>query len=318
MKRIAKKSGTKKAAFSAVVATKAGFTIVELLTVMSIIVILIGLLVPALNSARRYARKVKQKAQLHSVEAALELFNSELDGYPPSDSKDGAQVEPYCGAMKLCEALMGQDLMGFHPESSFIFNGTDISGRLLYNSNTLTARRGPYLPLESANAFRLEELYGASGTGDFSGNAPYYVLCDEYTRDLKTGVKAGMPILYYKANTEFKRHYDPALADFYDPTKPDDPKNNIIPLETDNRLNIYNYWDNHRLVGLGKPLVQGSTHKLIDPKRFYMNTKSDKIVTPTRPVKADTYILISAGFDSEYGTADDICNFDLKYRELPP
>ena len=45
---------------------KPAFTIVELLTVMSIIVILIGLLVPALNKVKRYARDVKQKTQLHS------------------------------------------------------------------------------------------------------------------------------------------------------------------------------------------------------------------------------------------------------------
>ena len=66
------------------------FTIVELLTVMSIIVILIGLLVPALNKVKRYATDVRQKAQLHSMDAAIELFNSEFDGYPPSSALDSA------------------------------------------------------------------------------------------------------------------------------------------------------------------------------------------------------------------------------------
>jgi len=83
---------------------KAAFTIVELLTVMSIIVILIGLLVPALNQVKRYAYEVKQRAQLKSIDTAIELFNSEFDGYPDSDAVDPDNVD-YCGAMKLCEAV---------------------------------------------------------------------------------------------------------------------------------------------------------------------------------------------------------------------
>ena len=60
---------------------KAAFTIVELLTVMSIIILLIGLLVPGLNLIRQFAKRVKQKAQFHSIGIAIDLFNAEWDGY---------------------------------------------------------------------------------------------------------------------------------------------------------------------------------------------------------------------------------------------
>ena len=53
----------------------AGFTIVELLTVMSVIVILIGLLVPSLNKVKRFARDVKQKAQEVARQEAEALLN---------------------------------------------------------------------------------------------------------------------------------------------------------------------------------------------------------------------------------------------------
>jgi type II secretory pathway pseudopilin PulG len=294
---------------------KAAFTIVELLTVMSIIVILIGLLVPALNKVRQYAYDVKQQAQFHSIDAAIELFNSEFDGYPPSGALDPDGV-PYCGAMKLCEAMMGRDLMGFHPDSIFRSSGLGSSGINLYPpqstgvayTNSLSARKGPYLPLENANAYQLVDLY--TDVGPFAEEN--FVLCDVFRRvtHIKSGQKVGMPILYYKANTANTQH---------DLTNPDNPQN------------IYDYTDNHSLVMLGKPWdppsAGGTPHRLAIETghpagyRFYMNTTNDKVLATTtaavRPYRADTYILISAGYDGEYGTPDDICNFDWRYREQP-
>ena len=291
---------------------RAAFTIVELLTVMSIIVILIGLLVPALNQVKRYAYGVKQMAQLKSIDTAIELFNSEFDGYPDSIAT-GPDNVPYCGAMKLCEAVMGQDLQGFHPDSIFRSDGTDGTRVLYPDANAVTPeayrdnlsmRKGPYLPLESANAFMIRDLYNID-PGPFSPR--HFVLCDVFRRvtHRATGKKIGMPILYYKANTANTRH---------NVTAPNDPQN------------IYNYLDNQALLMLGKPWDQGATasipHRLAVENgqqgvRFYLNTKNDKVTTASRPFRADTFILISAGYDGEYGTPDDICNYEWKYRELP-
>jgi type II secretory pathway pseudopilin PulG len=278
---------------------------------MSIIVILIGLLVPALNQVKRYAYEVKQRAQLKSIDTAIELFNSEFDGYPDSSALGPDGID-YCGAMKLCEAVMGQDLLGFHPDSTFRADGTNGVNVLYPDANSLSSsayranlstRKGPYLPLDNANAYSMRDLYGAT--------APYlphhFVLCDVYKRvtHLTIGKKVGMPILYYKANTANTRH---------NVGNPDDPQN------------IYNYVDNQRLIALGKPWDKGASgsipHRLGVENgqpglRFYMNTKNEKVLTASRPYRADTYILISAGWDGEYGTPDDVCNFDWKYRELP-
>jgi type II secretory pathway pseudopilin PulG len=291
---------------------RAAFTIVELLTVMSIIVILIGLLVPALNQVKRYAYEVKQKAQLKSIDTAVELFNSEFDGYPDSTYLDAAGQE-YCGAMRLCEAVMGQDLQGVHPDTVFRSDGTDGINTVLYPDATsvsdqryrdnLSMRKGPYLPLESANAFAVSDIY--PDTGPFEPR--HFVLCDVFRRvtNRTTGKKIGMPILYYKANTANNQH---------DVTTPD------------NVENIYNYMDNQSLLLLGKPWDNASgtsttPHRLAIENgqpgvRFYWNTKNDKVTTASRPYRADTFILISAGYDGEYGTPDDICNFDWKYQEL--
>jgi hypothetical protein len=116
---------------------------------------------------------------------------------------------------------------------------------------------------------------------------------------LPTGKKAGMPILYYKANTANNQH-NPANV----PASPDG-----------STMNIYNIWDNQELVKLGKPTARGEKHALLDANRFYRSTKSDQITTADMPFRADSYILLSAGWDGEYGTADDIFNFEWKYRD---
>ncbi len=287
---------------------EAAFTIVELLTVMSIIVILIGLLVPSLNMVKRYAKEVRQKAQFHSIDSAMELFNSGWDGYPPSAALDEDNVN-YCGAMKLCEAMVGQDLMGFHPNSRFRSDCTDGAGKDLYATPTngfdpptddpdnLKLRK-TYLQLEKVNAYRLWHLYGSS-VGAFSEKnyGPYlFVLCDVYSRVInqETGKKVGMPILYYKANTSNTQH---------DPNGP-------FPTATDDKGYIYNYLDNDELVKLKKPW-DGSDHPLEgEPERFYEITRDKRIdINIGRPCRPDSYILISAGFDGMYGTDDDIFNF---------
>jgi len=172
----------------------------------------------------------------------------------------------------------------------------------VYRDN-LSMRKGPYLPTDNADAYRLRDLYGSAGNFD----PRHFVLCDVFRRvtHRATGKKVGMPILYYKANTANTNH---------NVANPNDPQN------------IYNYIDNQQLLLLGKPWDQGATastpHRLAVENskqgvRFYMNTKNDKVTTASRPYRADTYILISAGWDGEYGTPDDICNFEWKYRELP-
>jgi hypothetical protein len=228
--------------------------------------------------------------QIHSIDAAIELFSNEFDGYPPSGAVDDMN-RPYCGAMKLAEAAMGRDLLGFHRLSRFRQDGTDPNRRLLYKLETLADRKGPYLQAENARAYRLADVYGKGHTGPFREDT--YVLCDTFEKKRPGGKKTGMPILYYRANTKGTAH------DANDPNNP---------------ANIYNYWDNQALVELGVPGDPNVVHPLANPRRFYLNTKSDKSIMVSKPYRADSYILMSAGYDGLYGTADDICNFEWRYR----
>ncbi len=283
---------------------KTAFTIVELLTVMSIIVILISLLLPALNAAKRFSRTVLQKNQFRNIGAGLQVYESDFDEYPDSDALD-ADGAAYCGAMKLAEVMAGQDGLGFHLDSRLtIDDGT--GGAELYppglsspydaaEMENLRSRK-EYLERRDIQISSLDDLYESPGT--FSRTGDIALLCDVFrsVRNRNTGRKMGMPVLYYRADTSRMSH------------------DANTPGNTDN---LYNYEDNHTFLGMGVPPSGPATHPLnaggaVAGQVFYENTLNKTLEEESgisRPHNKDSYILISAGWDGIYGTRDDVYNF---------
>jgi len=283
-----------------------GFTLVELITVATIIAILAGLLIPAVTAVRRSAKETQQKAQITSIDLGIAAFKNDYGDYPPSNARIAYEpTRDYSGAQKLAEALVGWDLLGFHPDSVFRSDGqeadgvTDVYPSPLVLTNpaheqNLRDRRGPYLELASANAFKINELFKNTGS---KLAADTYVLCDVFGRRRLTingeVVKAGTPILYYKAKPYTKDHdTDPQYED-----------------------RIYDVLDNRYLVDLGTITEDGSVgedHPIADAGSKYHNFYEyirDNRMPIAWPYRPDSYILISAGADGKYGTKDDICNF---------
>ncbi len=299
---------------------RSGMTVVEILVVVGIIATLAGLLLPAVHTVQKKARETKQKAQFTTIELGLAAFKSDYGDYPPSFWTDPSRSSSttmlnYCGAQKLAEALLGWDLLGFHPDSAWQADGLDAShtANTVYHApNNLEKRKDRYVDLETADAFMLgngvDALFppGVS-TGQLEPRT--YVLCDVFGTGgrritLSNGktMTAGTPILYYKANPANLLH---------DPVRQDQTS-----------ACIYDARDNAPLVELGvladvvKPAGTTQRQHWLKPgekgplfQYFYEYIRDPRVQARPWPVRPDSYLLISAGMDGIYGTDDDIRNF---------
>ncbi len=270
---------------------RTGLTLIEILVVLGIIALLVGVLIPATAMVQKTAKEAKQHSQFNAIALALEAFRNDYGDYPPSDWPSGSN---YCGAQKLAEALLGWDLLGFHPNSDFRADGRNSKNVYIYDVNNpvfLDQRKDSYIESATANVFRLGNI-SPFKPGLFADTSPLaadtYVLCDVFSmKKLKLfngpTVTAGAPILYYRANSAKKTIRE-----------------------------IYNHNDNLAIVmlkELSDNRVQPLGQTTATYQYFYNYIRDPKKEAIAWPYKSDSYILISAGADGLYGTGDDIRNF---------
>ena len=304
---------------------KKGFTIIELLTVITIITILVGILTPGIRKAKTTAMNLKQKAQLRAVGLGLELFAFDHDNtYPDSQYNPYTGAAPYTtGAHHLAEALLGRDGKGYDPKSSNNAILDEVSPLNPYDPlANLYDREGPYVDADDMPMSQLAQVYGVGGggsTGDaYEGDFNELALSTGATR-IEAGVltdvfrkrkvqkpfsgevvKVGSPILYFKAkDSEYFR--DPSMPLTY-------------------ADNIFDWEDNAAIFDLGHFMDSTKAHPYADPANFYAtdgdivnkNLRTNPINGDPIPYNKNTYLIISAGADGLYGTKDDVYNISRK------
>jgi prepilin-type N-terminal cleavage/methylation domain-containing protein len=188
--------------------TRSGFTLIELLTVIAIIAILMGLLLPALNAAKNAAKKSQAKNDLTQFVTAVKAFYTDYGVYPidpssqagvPKDVEYGASGETH-----------NQDIVNVlradtNPSDTLVSGSTAIS---------VNTREVVYLdvPLVKDNSSPKNGLSGASTQGPYNDGkggdwydpwgAPYIVAIDgNYDGYIQpTGSSKGVLLQYTDLN----------------------------------------------------------------------------------------------------------------------
>jgi prepilin-type N-terminal cleavage/methylation domain-containing protein len=306
--------------------SESGFSLIELLVVVSIITLLIGFLATGIQGVKRHATNLRQKSNFHAIEVGLELFQKDYDDYPPSETiTDGTAGHRVCGAQHLAEALVGRDMRGFDPQTNWYAPKED---ETIYACEVKDSedediaackgrRRELYIELKKMGIFVMHDLYDSYNGDVYSCEDPCSPECfrapvlTDIFRQKKVKVPykerpewVGTPILYYKANSSsrlFKK----------------------VPTPSDDFTDwIYNYEDNRGIIELGTVKDPAVKHRFDEEYTYteegqqrtgvhlFYKTITNPKVSFDKPFNAATFILISAGHDGIFGTQDDISNFD--------
>lgn len=288
-----------------------GLTLIEILTVVGIIAILVGLLLPATSMVRRLARETKQRAQFTAIGLGLEAFKNDFGSYPASNlSVDAGAQFAYTGAQKLSEALLGRDLLGYHPQANL--STPDFTLTSPYNEANdldIEIREDLYIDIDTANPYRLGYVDqfkpGLFNTTNMNLMADSFAICDVFGRwpikltELSRQVKVGTPVLYFRANPVMKMIGD----------------GQSVSANTDLQQYTYNYLDNEEMIRwmanqLPPEQLPNESFYHGGAAWFYRQIRDTRIFAVPTAMRRDSYILISAGHDGIYGTKDDIYNFE--------
>jgi prepilin-type N-terminal cleavage/methylation domain-containing protein len=181
------------------------FTLIELLVVIGIIVLLIGILIPALGAVRAAARKTQTQALMTQVLNAAKSFETDsrrLPGYFPMSqvaSRENAQRSGFTETENVLVDLLGgvlEDQTQTENESGGVLRVgplEDPSGNVLVQLSVPLSGSSSYLQLGEDVVQRVEGQFSNGGVDSTRSSFPEVV--DPF----------GMPLLIFKENKAANR-----------------------------------------------------------------------------------------------------------------
>src|SRR5258708_5058010 len=103
-----------------------GFTLIEIMVTIGVIVLLAGILLPAIMSARSSARRTRMAQDLNTIAVGLEAYKQDFGDYPrlPPGGPQPTGVSPSVyGSQLLCWALVAP--ADINPPVVGLLNSTD-------------------------------------------------------------------------------------------------------------------------------------------------------------------------------------------------
>ncbi len=330
------------------------FTLVELLTVIAIITLLIGILVPSLSAARAQATRTAVKAQLNAIQSGTEMFRNDENKYPESnpyafgvygnaanqntavtnwevvDTSGGALQ----GAHLIVDAMIGRDSLGYDPKPG-TGPGASVASRWYSGAPGAgefpRARRNAYIKPEGialANSAKPpQDAYGTYPVSGATNTLPQADAADSICPTFAD--KFGFPVLYYRANPRANQQtpiIQSPVGTPIDARVSDgvyDGRDNLLftdgsaPAVAQHRIKDGNVNSYDYTTDIGQVNLRNNFAEFIRSFRatsYIANTNPAQVNFP-RPVNGETFVLLSAGKDGIYGTLDDVANFEVLSEE---
>ena len=272
-----------------------GFTLIEIMVVIGIIVVLAAVLIPAVSAARNSAKRSATETQMRSIALACESYYTMFNAYP------GAPAESAYGASTLfssSQALVVSLTRAFYRDSDTLPASDATASDPVGFTNYKVSRNPAISPRDYS-------------TGGPSGYKNYDPLLNPTPAQLSSSIpflevptfvdsaygNDALPILYYRA----ARKYDPTVAGGMQPVSTDAS----TPAAFYSDANKY-VADQAALPTRVKPLSTCGLSNLNTPANLQPLLFQ---TVNNNPVAKGGFVLISASTDRYYG-ADPKGNID--------